>query len=272
MDLKELRISQAPRSAKTLILALLLLEVVTGIVCGVYVIHASADDKSALLQAAAYALGVGMPLFVLALLIATASTGIHAIERRTGDLFFRLIPEKLKQINLDEHDPAAHAITYKGRGSRVARKTKVDTSTTIRIGTISDASTAYYEITTCFRDQSLRLWISVDLALKQATVCLRVPLTRLGGRDIADRCRSTLEGARVSGGYTSDRIERHDAIGGETLKTLILRTKFDSDEFLWDSTKTYFFVTDLCLMVTSFMRECAGLLHVDEVASDQGEP
>jgi hypothetical protein len=272
MDLKELRTAQAPWITKAAVAVFLSAQVAVGLLCAIVAIHASASDKTALLQAAAYALGIGTPLFILALVIATARKGARAIEGRTNEILLHLLPRELRSIDLLPIDPSQHLTLYEGRRLRLSQVLANRNQPEVRVAMTSGKSTAHYEITAPREGRLVRAWLSVDFNLTQSTVCLRAPTSSLAGKQLQHFCQSTLEGAVTSGQYHVDGAERMDRIGGMTYATIILRTTFESDEFLWDTARTYFFATDLSLMVASFIRECGDLLAGPHVPSPHAAP
>lgn len=268
MDLRQLRISQARPSIKAAVFLLFLLQVLVGVGCVVLAWYGPVDEHSSLLQAAAYALGAGLPFFALALLLTTARSGGRAIEARTVQFLTYTIPSKLQQLELDESDPARHGKRFEGKPLK-QRDRRLPTPSRLDLSLSAEGSFAFYKLFSRVDNHSLELWLSVDVALNQATVCFFVEENRLPeGCSLARQCMSTLEGAKKSGNYELDEIEPLLNIGGRPHRKLILRKKLSSDEFLWDSSQTYFFATDLGLMVASFLRECKALLVSPDQASD----
>lgn len=260
MDLRQLRISQARPSTKVAVFLLFLLQVLVGIACGLLALYGPVSEHSSLLQAAAYALGAGLPFFALVLLLVTARTGARAIEARTVQFLTCTIPRKLQQLELEEPDPAKHCKPFNGQGISV-RERRTPTPSQLDLSLSADGSFAFYRLVSRTDEHCLELWLSVDVALTQATVCFFVAKDQLQDNDrLASACVSTLEGASKSGDYRIDDEEPVVTIGGVEHRKLILRKKLSSDEFLWDSSQTFFFATDLGLMVTSFLRDCKHLL------------
>lgn len=270
MDLKQLRLTQAPRATKAVVFLLLACQVAIGVYCTLLFLRAPGAAGLDLLQAAAYSFGAGIPLFALALFVLTARSGVGAIEARLTAIFLEVIPRKLSQLDLLEHDPARRLVEYRGKALRANRVRPAGQGTKVMVSLTGDVSTTHFLVEAARAGRMLRLWFSVDLKLTQATVCFRIPERALGAHQtIAQQCRSTLTGAQTSGGYAVDPEEFHDVIEGTPMRVLILRRKFDSDEFLWDSSTTYAFVADLVLMIASFMKECAALLHAEAPSLDE---
>ena len=267
MDLRQLRLTQAPRTTKGIIFLLVGFQVAIGVFCS-YLFLQSDTTRLDLIQAAAYALGAGVPLFALALILATVRSGFRAIESKITDIFVDLIPRKLSQLDLCHHDFAQRMVEYRGRRLRASRLKPKHVPAKIAVSLTGNASNAYYSVEAAHLGKNLKLWLTVDLKLSQATICLLVPSASLAaGQSISEKCPSTLHGARTSGGYSVDPVEFSESIGGASMRKLILRREFDSDEFLWSSSATYAFISDLVLMVASFMKECAPLLMTDSDAS-----
>lgn len=268
MDLRQLRVTQAPRTTKGIVFLLLGLQVAIGVFC-LYLFLQTDTRRLDLIQSSAYALGAGIPLFAVALMLVTSRSGLKAVESRITELFLDLIPGKLSQVDLLEHDPAQRMTEYRGRRLKASGMKPPSGQARIAVGLTSNASTAFYSVQAPCRGKQLRLWLSVDLKMDQATVCLRVPEHTLacehnGTRtSIASCCPSTVAGAQTSGGYSVDPVEFPDQIDGIPMRALILRKTFGNDEFLWESASTYGFVSDLALMIASFMKEAANLLATD---------
>ncbi|MBB5014672.1 hypothetical protein [Rehaibacterium terrae] len=261
MDLKQLRLGQTPRLTKAVVFLLLALQVAIGLFCAYLFVHSPNTEHSALIQAAAYSLGAGVPLFALALLVVTARSGIRAVEARKTALFLDIVPRALSHVDLAPQDPSLGMVAYRGKRLRAARVRPERPPVQLEVGLTRDASTASYRLEAAHHGMPVVLWLSIDLKIDQATVCLRAPEAAIPpGTKLADHCPSTLHGATVSGGYKIDPVERADRIAGRSYRTLILRRSFVGDEFLWDPANTFFFVEDLGLMVASFMRECSALL------------
>lgn len=268
MDLKQLRVTQAPRTTKGIVFLLLGLQVAIGVFC-LYLFLQTDARRLDLIQASAYALGAGIPLFAVALMLVTSRSGMKAVENRITELFLDLIPGKLSQIDLLEHDPAMRMTEFHGRRLKASRMKLPKAQARICVGLTGNASVAFYAIEAPCAGTRLKLWVSVDLKMDQATVCLHVPAQTLTGNRtdahacIAEHCHSTLEGAKISGGYCADATEPLVTVDGMAMRKLILRKTFASEEFLWDSASTYGFVSDLALMIASFMNEAANLLSID---------
>lgn len=271
MDLKQLRLTQAPRMTKGIIFLLVGLQVVIGVFC-VYLFLQSDATRLDLIQASAYALGAGVPLFALTLILVTVRSGFRAIENKIVDVFVDLIPKKLSQLDLCQHDFAQRMVEYRGRRLRASRLKPKHIPAKIAVSLTGNASNAYYSIEAAHGGKNLKLWLTVDLKLSQATICLFVPASNIAaGQSISDHCPSTLHGARNSGSYAVDPVEVIERIGGTTMRKLILRREFGSDEFLWNASATYAFIADLVLMIASFMKECAPLLAIENDAPSDGE-
>ncbi|PKM08118.1 MAG: hypothetical protein CVV14_05790 [Gammaproteobacteria bacterium HGW-Gammaproteobacteria-4] len=267
MDLRQLRLTQAPRTTKGIIFLLVGFQVAIGAFCS-YLFLQSDATRLELIQAAAYALGAGVPLFALALILATVRSGFRAIENKITEIFVDLIPKKLSQLDLCYHDFSQSMIEYRGRRLRASRLKPKHVPAKVAVSLTGNASNAYYSVEATHFDKHLKLWLTVDLKLSQATICLFVPSSNLAtGQSISDYCPSTLHGARTSGGYVVDPVEISESIGGSPMRKLILRREFVSDEFLWNSSATYAFISDLVLMIASFMKECAPLLATNPEGS-----
>ncbi len=263
MDLRQLRLTQAPRTTKGIVFLLVGLQVVIGVFCS-YLFLQSDATRLDLIQASAYALGAGVPLFALTLILATVRSGFRAIENKITDIFVDLIPKKLSQLDLCQHDFAQRMVEYRGRRLRASRLKPKHVPAKVAVSLTGNVSNAYYSVEAEHAGKNLKLWLAVDLKLSQATICLFVPSSNLSaGQSVSVHCPSTMHGARTSGGYVVDPVEIREGIGGSTMRKLILRRVFDSDEFLWNSSATYAFISDLVLMVASFMKECAPLLVLD---------
>lgn len=274
MDLRQLRLTQAPRTTKGIIFLLVAFQVVIGVFCS-YLFLQSDAKRLDLIQASAYALGAGVPLFALTLILATVRSGFRAIENKITDIFVDLIPKKLSQLDLCRHDFAQRMVEYRGRRLRPSRLKPKHVPAKVAVSLTGNASNAYYSVEATHLGKELKLWLTVDLKLSQATICLFVPASSLAaGNGISDHCPSTLHGARTSGGYAVDPVEVSEGIGESPMRKLILRREFDSDEFLWNSSATYAFISDLVLMIASFMKECAPLLviHRDESSDVIAQP
>ncbi len=256
MDLKQLRITQAPRTTKIIVFGLFLIEVLVGIACAVLTLAGPASDQSSLLQAAAYALGAGMPLFALALLLATAKTGVRAIKAKTHHVLSRVIPAELCRLEPDVNDPASRCQPFSEFAGKPPRRAD-DAHCQLDLSLNPDGASAFYRLHKPSGSGQLEMWLSVDIALTQVTVCFFVEHARLGDAEKASHlCASTLEGAEKSGGYTVDGEEPTIIIDGRPHNKLILRKKMESDDFLWNPAQMFFFTADFKLMVVSFMNEC----------------
>ncbi|MDN5923489.1 MAG: hypothetical protein L0H70_00655, partial [Xanthomonadales bacterium] len=261
MDLKQLRITQAPRATKIIVFVLFLIEVLVGVTCVVLTWYSSASNQAPLLQAAAYALGAGLPLLALTLLLATARTGVRAIKAQTAHFLSYGIPAELSRLELDSTDPAHRCQPFSGKSSKPAQR-QTHAGCQLNLSLNPDGASAFYRLSRQTRSgQVVELWLSVDVALVQVTVCFYIESSRLEQTcSVASICKSTIEGATKSGGYQIDKEEPMTMIGGKRYCKLVARKKVEADDFLWDAAQTFFFTADLNLMVVSFMSECKAQL------------
>lgn len=262
MDFRQFRVLQTPRPVKAVILVMLLLQVLVGAACAVALLgDPQGEHGPSLLQASAYALGTGVPFLALALLLVSSRSGPRAWENKAGQLLLDAVPRQLARIDLRREDRSKHLVRFDGRRISVSRARSDETRTRVDLKLSPDGATAYYRVSSDRNDQTLALWLSIDAKPNQATICLSVPAGRLGAdAKLQQLASSTLQGARTSGGYAADEVEREDEIGGSAYRTLILRKAFADEDFLWDPGENHFFSVDLGLMVASFMHECADLL------------
>lgn len=274
MDFRQFRVLQTPRPVKAVILAMLLLQVLVGIACALVLFgDPQAEHGPSLLQASAYALGTGVPVLALALLLVSSRSGPRAWENKAGQLLLGTVPAQLARIDLRRQDRSKHMVRFHGRRVPVSRARSDQARTRVDLKLSPDGATAYYRLTSDRNERTLALWLSIDAKPNQATVCLSVPAGRLSTEGtVQQAASSTLEGARDSGGYDVDSVEREEEIGGTAYRTAILRKKFKDEDFLWDPGENHFFSVDLGLMVASFMDECAGLLTVDAAGNDTARP
>lgn len=265
MDIKQLRIAQAPWATKVVVFALFLAQVLVGIACAVLVASSPASEGASLLQAAAYALGLGVPFLALALLLVTARTGIRSIEARTAKFLGEVVPNKLKQLELHEHDPAKTSQPW-ADGIKSQRLKRAPHGPNLSLSLSPSGNLAHYRLVFTEDRNPLELWLSVEVSMAQATVCLFLPVADLPEtRSLRSHCESTLEGAEKSGGFCVDKREPPvETVGGRPHQKLVLRKQLSSDEVLWDPAQVFFFATDLGLMVESFVRECRPLLVVPD--------
>lgn len=265
MDFRQFRVLQTPRPIKGLILAMLVLQVLIGVACALALLaHAESDHGPSLLQASAYALGTGVPLLALALLLVSSRSGPRAWENKAGQLLLDAVPRQLARIDLRRADRSRDLVRFQGRRVSLTRARSDETRTRVDLKLSPDGATAYYRITSDRNGQPLVLWLSIDAKPNQATICVSAPAARIpAGHTLHALAASTLEGARASGGYAADEVVRDDEIGDAAYKTLILRKQFENEDFLWDPGENHFFSVDLGLMVASFMNECADLIARD---------
>lgn len=265
MDFRQFRVLQTPRPVKAVILVMLLLQVLVGAACALFLLgDPQGEHGPSLLQASAYALGTGVPVLALALLLVSSRSGPRAWENKAGQLLLDAVPRQLARIDLREEDRSRDLVRFQGRRVPVSRARSDEARTRVDLKLSPDGTTAYYRLTSDRNNRALVLWLSIDAKPSQATVCVSVPASRVpAGAELGGLAPSTLQGARVSGGYTTDHVERDDQIGGTAYRTLILRRKFEDEDFLWDPGENHFFSVDLGLMLTSFMNECADLLAAD---------
>lgn len=269
MDFRQFRVLQTPRPVKAVILVMLLLQVFVGAACALFLLgDPQGEHGPSLLQASAYALGTGVPFLALALLLVSSRSGPRAWENKAGQLLLDAVPRQLARIDLRKEDRSKHLVRFQGRRVPVSRARSDEARTRVDLKLSPDGTTAYYRVTSDKNHRTLVLWLSIDAKPNQATICISAPARHLSpDANLQDLASSTLQGARISGGYTADEVERDEEIGGTGYRTVILRKTFDDEDFLWDPGENHFFSVDLGLMVASFMNECADLLAHDPAAT-----
>lgn len=272
MELRELRIESTPLAAKIFIFALLVLQVAAGLLAGYLFFFASADVKPLYILAASTALSVGLPIFVAAVFLATAKTGPRGIEDRTRKILAVTIPRALRNIRVNESDEFANLTEY--MRSHIAKSANAPGSLITVQGIIhASCNSASYRL--CSESSlsngncgPIELLLGVDITISTINIMLGIPLNELqtgddGKQMIRDIAPSTLQGMRVSGGYT---IDEHEPLShrsnGRSYQFVIARKHINTDNFIWDSTQSYFFAADFALGVASFVRECQAYLRV----------
>src|SRR5699024_5762762 len=148
MDFRQFRVLQTPRPVKAVILVMLLLQVLVGAACALFLLgDPQAEHGPSLLQASAYALGTGVPLLALALLLVSSRSGPRAWENKAGQLLLDAVPRQLARIDLRKEDRSKHLVRFQGRRIAVARARSDEARTQVDLKLSPDGTTAYYRVT-----------------------------------------------------------------------------------------------------------------------------
>ncbi|MDT0618012.1 hypothetical protein RM531_05970 [Salinisphaera sp. P385] len=258
MDPQQLRTSQTPAHAKAAIVVLLMLLTSIGIAAAAAAYWFFPENYDALLQAAAYSLGISVPLLCLAILLSYTRFGGRTTREKLARFLTVELPGVLAETPLS-YDVSREDFRHFD-GDRRPITPLPGPPNDIRLVLEPLTHKAYYLISSPAL-AGTELLFSVELALPGITVCVFVNRKQGAAEPdetLRERFASSIDGAESSGGYRVDKAMPWRDVAGAEHRTLIFRKQTASDDFLVDEQEKLFFSIDLGLMMASLASDIAG--------------